>query len=387
VALPIAVWACIAAVLAGVLSALGVPGAGPAEQILLGLAAAVVIIAAGVRAVQLLHRRLRPPAVRGTDEALCAVATQILQPLVISTSVYGAVVGILSRGPASPTATAALGAPARLGAGTLVEVGSVTKALTGILLAALCQDGAVTLDQDAGQLLGLRQLSGVTLADLATHRSGLPRLPRPVMWRAVLQHPSPYARFSAERLLTAVPEPRSPKPTYSNLGFALLGLALARAADCGYPELLTERVLTVLGMHDSGFPAGPQVSGHDRVGLPLRAWHMAAFAPAGGLCSTVADLLLLAGAVLQAPEGPLGPAVALATQAHAPYPGGGSIGLGWMISGSRRWHNGGTNGMYAWIGVDRQTGCGAALAVTSQARRRFDTIGGQFLRASHDILR
>ena len=66
---------------------------------------------------------------------------------------------------------------------TVYEIGSISKVFTGVLLAALVQDGSVRLDQPVEQLLpetvrvpahGARK---ITLVDLSTHTSALPRMP------------------------------------------------------------------------------------------------------------------------------------------------------------------------------------------------------------------
>src|SRR5690606_36907847 len=65
---------------------------------------------------------------------------------------------------------------------TVYELGSITKVFTGILLADMALRGEVSLVEPAQHLLPGRLRmppSGrpITLLDLATHMSGLPRLP------------------------------------------------------------------------------------------------------------------------------------------------------------------------------------------------------------------
>src|SRR5262245_48042338 len=70
-----------------------------------------------------------------------------------------------------------------LASDTIFEIGSITKAFTGILLAEMAARGEVDPDAPArryappGLLLPTRAGREITLLDLATHRSGLPRLP------------------------------------------------------------------------------------------------------------------------------------------------------------------------------------------------------------------
>jgi D-alanyl-D-alanine-carboxypeptidase/D-alanyl-D-alanine-endopeptidase len=82
--------------------------------------------------------------------------------------------------------------PGRLadGPGTVFEIGSITKTFTATLLADMARDGIVVLDDvvqrhlfdDARLPVRGREM---TLEYLATHRSGLPRLPKRLLWPAV----------------------------------------------------------------------------------------------------------------------------------------------------------------------------------------------------------
>jgi CubicO group peptidase (beta-lactamase class C family) len=282
----------------------------------------------------------------------------------------------------------AWGSPDTLGPDTVIAAGSITKALTGVLLAGLVLDGTVTLEHDVSDLLALPQLRGVRLLDLATHRSGLPRLPRGVLLGALLGHPDPYRPFDERRLLATIPAPaRAPgaRASYSNLGFAVLGLALAAVTGRSYETLVTERVLGPLGMANSAFSDLSATRGHDRFGLPVPNCQMTGFAACGGVRSTATDLSLLAHAVLSPPDKPVGAAVRLATEPHATWSGERSIGLGWMIERETVWHNGGTAGTYAWLGACQARQTAAVVLATSPARPAFDRAAFKLLRAlSHE---
>src|SRR5581483_10395743 len=74
---------------------------------------------------------------------------------------------------------AATGGSGGAGPGTIFQVGSVTKVFTALLLADMAERGEVRLSDPAARYLpGARDVADpVTLADLATHTSGVPRLP------------------------------------------------------------------------------------------------------------------------------------------------------------------------------------------------------------------
>ena len=119
---------------------------------------------------------------------------------------------------------------------THFEFGSVTKTFVGLLLAQMALARELALDEPVQEALGLPLSDArgqpITWADLATHRSGLPRLPDNLRHQG---NPDPYAAYSASDLDAFVREwkadvPRDSRWAYSNLGFGLLGHALARRA-------------------------------------------------------------------------------------------------------------------------------------------------------------
>jgi CubicO group peptidase (beta-lactamase class C family) len=71
------------------------------------------------------------------------------------------------------------------------EIGSVTKVFTALLLAIAVQRGEARLDDPVsehlpdGSRVPRRGDGEITLLDLATHTSGLPRLPPGLLWRAL----------------------------------------------------------------------------------------------------------------------------------------------------------------------------------------------------------
>src|SRR5262249_33330175 len=142
---------------------------------------------------------------------------------------------------------------------TVYEIGSVTKTFTATLLARAVLSGRVTLDTPVARLLpGFKIPSrggkGITLGHLATNRSGLPPLPSNLLG----QDPhNPYADYDAAKLKAFLAEyelPRDPGAAYeySNLGFGLLGFALAQFERTTYDTLAETEILKPLGMGMSG---------------------------------------------------------------------------------------------------------------------------------------
>ena len=265
---------------------------------------------------------------------------------------------------------------------TVFEIGSITKALTGTLLADMVVRGEVGLNDPVtrhlptGWTMPAGITRGITLLDLATHTSGLPRMPADFAPGNPLDPYGDYDDAKLRRSLAATTLVTQPGEAYdySNFGAAVLGRALAHRGGKPYEELLHERVLLPLGMRDSRFAGNGAADHRSATGytariLPTGAWNLVAFAPAGGLRSSIGDMLKLLAAVADTSKGPLAKALALATRAHRPIHGVDSVGLGWhrLRQGTTEvvWHNGGTGGFRTFAGVNVHTGRGVVMMVNA----------------------
>jgi len=260
---------------------------------------------------------------------------------------------------------------------TVYEIGSVSKVFTGILLADLVREGVVRLDQPVDELLpeGVRAPSRderrITLRDLSTHTSGLPRMPSNF---EPADPADPYADYDAERLLAWLKDAKLERVPgerygYSNLGVALLGYALTRAAGEPYEVLLRKRILDPLGMADTAVVPTEAMRarlapGTTADGAPAPGWDLGVFVAAGGIRSTVDDLLTFLEANLEDAETPLAASMATARAEHA-APGGHGVrmGLGWHFGSAPggRWHNGQTGGYHAHVGLLLDDGIGIVV--------------------------
>ena len=263
------------------------------------------------------------------------------------------------------------------------EIGSVTKVFTSTLLADLVVRGELELDMPVQGLLGTatrmptRNEAEITLGNLATHDSGLPRLPDNF---DPADDTNPYADYDAERLygfLSSHELRRDIGETveYSNVGYGLLGHALALREGTDYEALVTERILEPLEMADTVIELTPQLRerlspGHDERLRPAANWDLTVLAGAGALRSTVNDLLTFIEANMGVRESPLGPAMELAHSPQVPDPAlGMDLGLGWIIAaeGDRRfvWHNGATGGYSSFVGFDPEAREGVVVLSNS----------------------
>lgn len=226
---------------------------------------------------------------------------------------------------------------------SLFEIGSVAKVFTALVLTDMAERAEVRLSDPVQKYLpeGVRMPKrgrDITLEDLATHMSGLPRMP------TNLSPPNladPYAAYTPERLyefLRSYELPREPgqKWEYSNLGVGLLGHVLARRSGMDYETLVRHRVFGPLDMvntwiHIPGYLESRVAKGHSVQLQSVRAWNWDVLAGAGAFHSTAGDLLeFLAGALGHQPSG-LAPAFAdMLKVRHAATPDLGQA-IGWNI--------------------------------------------------------
>ena len=250
---------------------------------------------------------------------------------------------------------------------SLFEIGSVTKAFTGLLLADLVSGGTVRLADRAGSYLPGDVDSPVTLLQLATHTSGLPRLPPGFLPRALLHPGDPYAGYRESRLLRAARRSLSAAAgaagsapySYSNFGYGLLGYLLGHAAGEPYQALVADRLTGPLGLTSTTF-GGQPVQGTKR-GRPVSPWRLGALSGCGGLRSTAADMASLLVACLEPSS-----VFSLSFEPRAVIGPDASIGLGWHHKRGVIWHNGMTGGFSAMVAFNPSRRLGIA-ALTNAA--------------------
>lgn len=288
-----------------------------------------------------------------------------------------AAVGVVQQGEISVAARGA-------GVAADYEIGSISKGITGLLYVQGLDRGEVTADAVVADFLPLAGVpaGGVTLSSITAHRSGLPRLPKAMhayrrSWQTLRRGSNPYGDTLGELLAqTRTVELGKPKARYSNLGFELLGHALACAAGTTYPELARDRVFAPLGLDSMHVPVTPSelrataLTGTGRYGAHRDAWTGEAIGPAGGIRSAITDLAHLAAALLDGTA----PGVA-AIEPTMDFMRGGRIGAGWITLDVKRpgqhrqvtFHDGGTGGFRSFLGIDRAANTGVVV-LTATAR-------------------
>lgn len=188
---------------------------------------------------------------------------------------------------------------------TIFEIGSITKVFTTTVLADMHLRNEVQLDDPVNKYLPAsarlpsRDGVDVTLRHLATHTSGLPRLPGN-LGGANLDAANPYAHYTVEELYACLGNSRltskpGTKSDYSNLGVGLLGHILATSAGTDFETLVKQRICQPLGMSDTTISLSKDQQqrlavGHS-AGKPVPNWDLPTLAGAGALRSSLLDML------------------------------------------------------------------------------------------------
>lgn len=254
----------------------------------------------------------------------------------------------------------------------IFEIASITKVFAAILMCLLVEEGKI--DPKAP----LRDMSDrmehvpdwITPERLASHTSGLPNYYMP-LWKAFLASTpdGPYATFSRSDLLDWLRNWRGPSLSgrhnhrYSNLGFGLLGEAMAMMEGKPFIDLLTDQVTDPLGLTDTtvSLDEGQTIrfaQPRKPNGTPTQPWTFESLAGAGCLRSSARDLARFAGQVLRAldaPETPLDRAICRSARTILGLGTRGALTpmaqcAGWLritmdpAAPSQLFHNGGTAG-------------------------------------------
>jgi CubicO group peptidase (beta-lactamase class C family) len=265
------------------------------------------------------------------------------------------------------------------------EIGSISKGITGLLYADACDRGELGPATTLGELLPLAgsAVAGLKLAAVSRHSSGLPRLapggpgPASRLNRTVsflLHGTNPYGGSLGELLEQArAVRLQAPRPRYSNLGFELLGHAVAAAAGTNYRDLVAARLSAPLALASVYMPATPGELGPDaligssRSGRPKnpgreKPWPLPAasghpFATWRGSPRHSWTPRPRGTTALDPVASFVGPAA--------------RIGAAWItleVKGRQiTWHNGATGGFRSWIGLDREAGTGVVLLSATSA--------------------
>jgi len=280
---------------------------------------------------------------------------------------------------------------------TIFEIGSITKVFTTLILADMVEKGEVSLNDPIDKFLPEEVITPskngktITLFDLATHSSGLPRMPHdfPI---SDMDEQFQYGREKMYDSLSRVELSREigSEYEYSNFGVSLLGHLLSLKADQSYEELLKERVLDKLGLESTCVKQCDAL--RDRFAKP----HVLGFAAnelnlsdemsgAGEIRSSGKDMLSFLSYAMGLNDSDLRSSFELTQKVNRQIDDKLSIGLAWhMLQKDDRmiiWHNGATNGFTSFVGFDPESNQG--VVVLTNSLNTVDDIGVWLLEHGH----
>ena len=277
---------------------------------------------------------------------------------------------------------------------TIFEIGSITKTFTATLLAWYVNQGKISLTDPITRFLpdsvaANPALQAIKLVNLSNHTSGLPSLPSDFFKHAA-DTLNPYKDYDQKLLYGYLKNcTLNSKPgetyAYSNMAVALLGSILEQISGKSYDEMVAEIITRPLQMNSTVEHLTPllmqrfvTVYGEDGKATP--AWNMNVFAPAGGLRSTVNNLMVYARANMIGGDSELAKAFELTHQIT--FSKDVKVGLNWHISTVNGvdyyFHNGGTYGSTSFLAFNAEKNI--AVVVLSNCGASVDGVGVSILK-------
>lgn len=257
---------------------------------------------------------------------------------------------------------------------SVFEIGSLSKVFTSTLLAKLALQNKLELGQPIQHYLDftLNDSLQITFRQLATHTSGLPRVPSGFVWESIWHMDNPYKDYDEDKLraylsgemeLEHKPEAEF---QYSNIGAGVLGYVLTKVEDQSYEQMLQQLIFDPLGMQQSttkrALVADNLVAGLTKRGKSATNWDLGTIPGAGAILSSSEDLAKFG----QANFKPLNKAIKLQQQKTFTINKDRAVALGWFIIKNNSnthwyWHNGGTGGYRSSMVMDLQNKQGVAI--------------------------
>lgn len=254
---------------------------------------------------------------------------------------------------------------------TVYEIGSISKVMTALTAQRLVDQGRLNWDNTVRESIPAHielapVFSEMTLAHLATHHAGLPKIPDNLELASIDVH-NPYKDYGTNDLnvfLASYKPSNAPgrKMAYSNLGFGLLGYICELAAGKPFSEAADELLFQPLHLTNTTFALSTTNNAaipHDADGQPVPHWDWQILGGAGAFKSTAGDMLKFLAANLHPTNSPFADSL-LECQKERARSFVGDMGYGWNRTSTLQgqlefiWHNGGTGGFVSFIGFDQK---------------------------------
>ena len=274
---------------------------------------------------------------------------------------------------------------------SIFEIGSISKAFTGILLADMVLKNKMKLDDPLQNYLPqdvtapTRNGETIKLVNMANHTSSLPRMPSNF---SPANMANPFADYSEKQLYDFLQNYELTRDIgsqyeYSNYAMGLLGHILALQKSTTYGQMVAEAITKPLGLEDTGITLSPNMKenlalGHSGgVEVESWTWEEPTLAGAGAIRANAVDMLQFLSANMGLKKTELYPAMQLSHQNSRKDGEEPIVGLGWhtMTFDDMQivWHNGGTGGYRTFAGFIE--GGKKGVVVLSNSNAGVDDIG------------
>lgn len=253
----------------------------------------------------------------------------------------------------------------------IYEIGSITKTFTTSLLCKAISEGRISFDDFIDEYLSLPKKDYYpTIRTLMTHTSGYKGyyFEKPMVFN-FLHKQNDFNGISEEMLLERLGkinlEDSDYSFKYSNFGMATLGAVLEQIYDKDYTILMNDYISNDLRLTNT------KVS--DGSGDLKNYWKWSesdAYLPAGGILSTITDMMLYAQMQMDEIPDYLSRAHEALAEVNATTEINEKMGIridvvgaGWMIDSKNNiiWHNGGTGDYNSYIGLDKENQIGVVI--------------------------
>jgi CubicO group peptidase (beta-lactamase class C family) len=340
------------------------------------------------------------PFCASAEDFTDAIHTFLQQRVEMEKRDIGIVVGIVDANGSSIISCGKMdnGTDQEVNGDTLFEIGSITKTFTALLLQDMIERGQMKLDDPVAKYLPAsvkmptRNGKEITLLQLATHTSGLPKMPDNFNPRRADNLAADYTVEKMYAFLSRYKLTRDPgtKWEYSNLGMALLGHVVALKAGTNYESLVVDRICRPLKMDSTRITLTPELKsrfaqGHSASGYAVPSLDLGALVGAGALRSTANDLLKYVSANLGLTPSNLTPLMEKTHVVHFSHVDPETdIGLAWFVTPNPQgttiiWHGGLTSGYFTFAGLDKTRRRGVVVLSNSWGAIDVDYLGNFLL--------
>lgn len=263
---------------------------------------------------------------------------------------------------------------------TIFEIGSITKTFTANLLFQLNEQGVLDLQKPVVSYLPLEfendsVLKKITLSDIASQTSGLPRLPSNLDKIKEYTLMQPYQFYNKEHLYTFLESLKKINPgpyAYSNLGFGLLSTIEENVTSVPFESLLNKYIFQPLQMGDTYIDVKKNTTDTATgyfYGKPAGYWQFDCMAGAGAIKSNAVDILKYLCAHIESKDENFSAVVHKITQPVKTVAKNMQICYGWHTFEDLKhrvfWHNGGTYGFSTFAAFEPNTKTSLVLAANA----------------------